>query len=255
MVLKNWLIALTMLSSVALATVEARAAVPQEEIAADDYLSERLDNVDDRIEGFNRAMHSFNKGVDTVLLRPVSKTYEFLMPTYGQHRVTDFISNIGAPVVFLNSVLQGNPENSFVTLWRFIINSSFGVAGLFDMASEFGMPQRHEEDFGQTLATWGASTGGYLVLPIFGPSTVRDAIAMPIDILMNPFTYLFDTWPNIAIGATKAVDTRTRLGKIIDQTYETSLDPYATFRSLYLQRRGALILNQRVDANSLEVKK
>jgi phospholipid-binding lipoprotein MlaA len=259
MVFKSWLIALSVLVAVAVGAVyspvhAAEKAAEAEDYLADDYLNERPAGVHDPIEGFNRGVFAFNRGFDTVLLRPVSKTYDFLIPKFGQRRVTDFLNNLNAPVVFLNSVLQGDSQNSFVSLWRFIINSSFGVFGLFDIATPFGMPMRHEEDFGQTLAVWGAGSGAYVMLPLFGPSNVRDALALPVDIFSNPFTYLFNLWVNIAWSGTQAVDTRTRLGQVIDQTYETSLDPYATFRSLYLQRRGALVLNQRVDPNSLEVK-
>lgn len=260
MVSKHWLIAMLAAFSVVLTTTEAFAVAAKEETAAedylaDDYLNERPADSNDPAESLNRGIFTFNKGLDTVLLRPISKGYDFLMPAYGQRRVTNFLDNLDSPVVFLNSVLQGNPENSFVTLWRFILNSSFGVLGVFDMATEMGMPQRHEEDFGQTLAVWGAGEGAYVVLPIFGPSNVRDALSLPVDIFSNPFTYLMNFWLNIAWSGSNAIDARTRLGKVIDQTYETSLDPYATFRSLYLQRRGALVLNERVDANSLEVKK
>ncbi len=264
---KKWLSVISLAAMLQFSVAEAQAAetvmAKKESVesadyleANDDYLNSRPADANDPIEGFNRGTFAVNKGIDMVLIKPVSQAYDFIVPTYGQHRVTNFLDNLGAPVVFLNSVLQANPENSFVTLWRFILNSSLGVAGVFDIATHLGVPQSHDEDFGQTLAHWGAGGGAYIVLPLFGASNVRDTIALPINIFSNPFTYIFNIWNNLAWSGGQVVDARTRFAKIIDQTYETSVDPYATFRSLYLQRRGALILNQRVDVEqSVEMKK
>lgn len=200
----------------------------------------------DHAEGLNRAIFGFNKAVDQAVLRPVSEVYRFVFPRVARDRVTSFFSNLRSPVVFLNSVLQGDPQNSFVTLWRFIFNSTLGVAGLFDIATELGVPERNEEDFGQTLGVWGVGHGTYIVLPIIGSSSLRDTVGFAVDILTNPFTYVFtnDDGLTIAMVSGQVIDTRTRFGKFIDNTYETSLDPYATFRSLYLQRREAQLGNR-----------
>jgi len=200
----------------------------------------------DRMEGLNRAIYGFNTAVDTALIRPVSEVYKFVFPRMARDRVTLFFSNLQAPVVFLNSVLQADPQNSFVTLWRFLINSTLGVAGLFDIATDLGVPARNEEDFGQTLAVWGVGHGSYFVLPIVGSSSLRDTVGFAVDIVTNPFTYVFanDEGLAIAMVSTQVVNTRARFGDFIDNTYETSLDPYATFRSLYLQRRDAQVSNR-----------
>lgn len=213
---------------------------------ADDYLAEApVDN--DPLEGLNRGIYRFNKVVDSVVWRPTSKVYKAVFPKVARNRVTCFLDNIEAPVIFINSVLQGDPQNSFVTFWRFVFNSTFGVLGLFDIATEFGMPPRNSEDFGQTLAVWGVGDGPYLVLPVLGPSNLRDTVGLVVNILTNPFTYTLKDRESIQIAITRGIDARARFGKLIDNTYETSLDPYSTFKSLYLQRRDALIRNQHSD--------
>jgi phospholipid-binding lipoprotein MlaA len=238
----------------------AEKLAAQEEIApdylaesgtGDDYLAARPAGVYDPLEGVNRGIFTFNKAVDRVVLRPVSETYKFIVPEFGRHRVTNFIENLSEPVVFANSLLQANPQNMFVSFWRFTFNSTLGVLGMFDMATELGVPAQHKEDFGQTLATWGMGGGAYLVLPLLGPSNLRDVVGIPVDMLMNPFTYALQSHERITIGIVDGVDTRARYGKLIDDTYSAALDPYATFRSLYLQRRGAMIINSGVNEKQL----
>jgi phospholipid-binding lipoprotein MlaA len=201
----------------------------------------------DPIEGFNRAIHGFNRGVDTVVLRPASKAYEFVVPEPGRKMVHNALENWESPVIFANSILQGDPQNTFVTFWRFAFNTTLGVGGLFDIASELGMPERNNEDFGQTLGTYGVGQGFYLVLPILGPSSLRDGPSRVVDWFFNPLNWSTQNWERIAINATDAVDTRYRYGNLIDNIYDDSLDPYATFRSLYLQRRVAEVNNTRAD--------
>lgn len=216
-----------------------------DEFESDDYLSfsrNAQTEAHDPIEGVNRAVFGFNQFVDRILLNPVAEGYNYL-PSFARNRVYNVMENLEAPVVFANSILQGDPQNTFVTFWRFVFNSTFGVLGMFDMATEFGMPPRHDEDFGQTLGVWGVGNGPYLMLPIIGPSNLRDAPSRVVDIFMSPWTYALDSNETIIIGVVDAVDTRARLDGVIDQVNETSLDPYATFRSLYLQRRDAEINN------------
>lgn len=226
------------------AAATASADVDYVSAGEDDYLNARPAGANDPLEGLNRGVFAVNKGIDTVLLRPVSKVYQFVMPTYGQHRVSNFVDNLEGPVVFLNSVLQGNPQNAFVSLWRFLFNSTLGLAGLYDMATHLGVPSQHDEDFGQTLSVWGMGEGPYLVLPILGPSNLRDLVGLPVDYFTDPFHYWLKSHENFKILGTKVVDVRSRYGKVIDDAYDNSLDPYATFRSLYLQRRNAMIANK-----------
>lgn len=197
----------------------------------------------DPIEGLNRAVFTFNEGLDIALINPAAQTYDFLLPEYAQNRVYYFLENIEAPVVFANALLQGDAENTFVTFWRFVFNSTLGVLGLFDIATELGMPPRRHEDFGQTLGAWGMGPGPYLVLPLIGSSSLRDAPGRVIDILINPFTYGLKPFESAAIGISRAIDSRARYDRFINQVYDSSLDPYATFRSLYFQRRQALVNN------------
>jgi phospholipid-binding lipoprotein MlaA len=209
----------------------------------DDYLAERPNGISDPLEGLNRGIFWVNRGVDTVVLRPVAKAYEFAVPEFGRRRVSNFIHNLGGPLVTLNSLLQGDSQNMFVSFWRFVFNSTLGVAGLFDIASELGVPQQHDEDFGQTLGAWGMASGPYLVLPILGPSSLRDVVGLGVDMVADPFTYAPKSHERYKILGVRVVDTRARFGKLIDDTYESALDPYAAFRSLYLQHREAQVAN------------
>ncbi|MGE0754070.1 MAG: VacJ family lipoprotein [Alphaproteobacteria bacterium] len=191
----------------------------------------------DPIEPFNRAMHEFNYTIDGVILRPVASIYRGIMPETGREMVTNAIENLYTPVVFFNSVLQLDPENSFVAFWRFVINSTVGIGGVFDVASEAGLKMR-PADLGQTFAVYGAESGAYVVLPIIGPSNVRDSLGRLGDALMNPFNHI-DEGLSYAIWSATAVDQRSNNMELIDDVYKNSLDPYATFRSGYTQKRAA----------------
>ena len=192
---------------------------------------------DDPLEPFNRAVFQFNYAVDGVVLKPVTMVYRGVMPDKGQEMVSNALANLYTPVTFFNSTLQADPENSFTSLWRFLINSTFGVAGLFDAASEVGLKYR-PTDFGQTLAIYGAESGVYVVLPIIGPSTTRDSAGRLADALMNPFNYI-DQGFSIALWSATAVNKRSENMQLIDDIYRSSLDPYTTFRSGFLQKRSA----------------
>ena len=223
------------------------AMADADEFEADDYLNfskEARAGDSDPFEGLNRGVHEFNYVVDSVLFDPLASVYNTVLPEFARTGVHNFLENIEAPVVFVNSLLQGDPQNVFVTFWRFVFNSTLGVAGVFDIATDLGMPERNHEDFGQTLGVWGVGHGAYLVLPLIGPSSLRDAPGMVIDVLLNPLTYNVANWPeDYGLAVTRAIDTRARLDKFIDQVNGSSLDPYATFRSLYLQRRDGLVNN------------
>lgn len=191
-------------------------------------------------EGFNRAMYSFNYGLDTVVIRPVTSVYRFIVPETGRESVSNFVHNLGTPVFLVNSILQGDQENTFAVFWRFIINSTVGIGGLFDVASEAGLYAR-DADFGQTLAVWGVDSGPYTVLPVFGPGTLRDSFGRIVDIFFNPSVYAGDDWISYAQAGITIIDARSRNYDLINEIYRNSLDPYATFRSGYLQRRASEI--------------
>lgn len=210
---------------------------------ADYTTREALDNPPenaDPLEGFNRAMFAVNVGMDRAVIRPVTVVYRAVMPETGRNMVSNFLENLSAPVVFGNSVLQGDQQNSFATFWRFVINTTFGIGGLFDVASSAGLKNR-DTDFGQTMAVWGVNSGAYLVLPILGPGTLRDSAGVGVDILMDPVTWMYEDWYSYAEAGARVVDRRSTYFKTFDDLYRSSLDPYVTFRSVYLQRRTAQI--------------
>lgn len=190
---------------------------------------------DDPFESFNRGMYQFNYAFDGAVLKPVTIIYRGITPEPAQEMASNFLANLYTPVTFGNSVIQLDPQNSFAALWRFIINSSFGIGGVFDVASEAGLKMRHT-DFGQTLAMYGWNSGPYVVLPVIGPSNTRDSFGRLVDAFMNPFNYA-GTGESIAMWSATAVDKRSANMQLLDDIYQTSLDPYTTFRSGYTQKR------------------
>lgn len=198
----------------------------------------------DPIEGFNRGVYAFNRGVDKILLRPVAWGYRYAVPQYGRDRVGDFFTNLSEPVTFLNSLLQGDVNNAFVTFWRFAINSSVGILGLYDQAQYAGLKLRRE-DFGQTLGWYGVGPGFYLMLPILGPSSGRDAIGRLADTFTTPTTYIEEEWVPIGLTIAEGIHRRSTVLDFTDQVDATAIDPYATYRSTYMQYRADMIRNGR----------
>lgn len=203
-------------------------------------------SANDPIEGFNRGVHAVNQAVDTVVLRPVAYAYREGMPGPFQDRIRDFLNNLKTPVVLANDLLQGDFGRAGTTFERFWINTILGIGGLVDIASSVGI-QRHSEDFGQTLATWGVGEGPYLVLPLLGPSNPRDAVGFVVDLAMDPLTWILPATSNQNIGygrtAADIIDGRSRLITATDDLQKNSQDYYATLRSVYRQRRNAEITN------------
>lgn len=192
--------------------------------------------VADPWEGFNRAMYGFNNVVDNILLKPVAKTYNFVVPRTARKGVTNFLHNLASPVHLANAAFQGNTEQAFTVFWRFVINSTIGLGGLIDVAGYHGIVAA-DEDFGQTLAVWGVGSGPYLVLPILGPSNVRDAFGKVADAFLDPINYLDEDAVIVAHKAAVTIDRRSRTIELTDEVERTSIDPYATFRSGYGQYR------------------
>ncbi len=202
------------------------------------------DQINDPLEPMNRAVFDFNGALDTVFLRPIAQGYRAVVPQFGRDRVADFLRNLGDPWVFVNDVLQGNGKKAGETLERFALNSSFGVLGIMDVAKPLGIPH-HDADFGQTLGVWGVGDGPYLVLPIFGPSDPRDAFGLGVDLVGDPVgIYLYERnmeWISYTEFGMNAVVQRESVLDFLDDIRRTSLDYYATLRSLYRQHRAALI--------------
>lgn len=208
--------------------------------------------INDPIEPFNRAVFQFNKYVDLIVLKPVTTVYKTVFPQFVQNSVTSFLGNLGAPVEMLNQALQGNWSGFENTLHRFVINTTLGIGGLNDVASQIGVPDKDSGDFGQTLGVWGVGHGFYLVLPIIGPSSLRDGVGRVADIYADPYNQIFwdseTEWPVYARGGLVVLDSRARYGDKYDQIMRTSVDPYVTFRSIYAQRRAYLVQDKSVDA-------
>lgn len=204
----------------------------------------------DPLEPTNRVFYAVNNGLDTVILRPAAQAYRFAVPGKVREGVHNLLSNLGTPVQLSNDMLEGKPRRAGDTTMRFLINSTVGVLGIFDVATNWGYPN-HDSDFGMTLASWGAAEGPFLFLPVLGPSGPRDAVGFGMDMAMDPFTWVGQGAAVTALGwsrfAVSAVDARERTLDPIDQIKKTALDPYATFRSLYRQHREAQIAAMRND--------
>lgn len=201
---------------------------------------------DSTLESYNRSMFAFNEVVDNILLEPVAKGYRYVTPEPVRDRIGNAFDNLGEPITFANALLQGDVDHAVKTFWRFILNSTVGIVGLNDVAATAGLPAR-DEDFGQTLAVWGVGQGDYIVLPILGPSTTRDVFGRVADIFLDPFTYYLESDDAIIKAAANGIVERERLIDPIEDIYATSLDPYSSFKSIYLQRRDAAIRNQVTD--------
>ena len=199
-------------------------------------------------ESINRGTHSFNLTFDKYLLSPIAKGYRIILPAELRTGVRNFLSNLTEPWTTINSVLQGNISNTGNSIARFLINSTVGILGFFDVASHIGF-EKQKEDFGQTLAVHGVKSGPYLVLPFLGPSNVRDAMGKVVSFFGDPVTLALERndkneW--IWIGtAMKGVDFREQNFEKFDNLKATSVDFYATLRSLYLERRNRMITNKK----------
>ncbi|WP_439595591.1 MlaA family lipoprotein [Falsiroseomonas sp.] len=200
----------------------------------------------DPLEPLNRGAYFVHDGIDTLVLRPAAEMYRIFLPPEVRTAIRNVLANLRTPVILANDLLQGETQRAATTTGRFLVNTTVGIGGIFDRATGFGLIG-HTEDFGQTLAVWGAPEGPYLFIPVLGPSSPRDVVGFAGDVAMNPLTYTGsgETWEaiNITRTATTALDTREGLIEPIDQVRATSLDPYATIRSAYRQRRVVEIRN------------
>jgi len=204
----------------------------------------------DPLEPTNRAVYAFDDALDNVILRPAAKAYRFLIPGPVRGGIHNVLSNLGTPVQLSNDMLEGKPRRAGDTTMRFLINTTVGVLGIFDVAKDWGYPD-HDADFGMTLALWGLPDGPFLFLPVFGPSDPRDAVGLGINAAMDPFNWVGQGTAVKALDWTRfglnALDQRERHLDDIDSTKKTALDPYATFRSLYRQHRQGQIDDARND--------
>ncbi len=211
----------------------------------------------DPMEGPNRFVFAINRTVDMIVLRPLAVTYRDWMPERGQKGVRNVLDNLGEPVTAINEFVQGSPGRAATTIGRFLVNSTIGIAGIFDVASSFGMP-KSKEDMGKTIGYYAGpgvepeNGGFYLVLPVIGPSNARDGVGLAIDASMDPFSIVTFSISSqlgwIAAGArygATAIDTRSRTLFALDDLEKNSVDYYAALKSAYTQQRADLIRQKR----------
>lgn len=206
--------------------------------------------VNDPLEPTNRVFYQVNEGLDAVILRPAAQAYRFIAPKPVRNGVHNVLTNLGSPVLISADILQGKPRRAGDATMRFLINSTIGIAGIFDVAEGWGYPL-HENDSGITLASWGVPDGPFLYLPVLGPSSPRNAAGFGADVVIDPATWVGSGATVTALrwsqtGA-NAVNARERVLDPVDQIKKTALDPYATFRSLYRQHRQSEIQAARDD--------
>jgi phospholipid-binding lipoprotein MlaA len=190
----------------------------------------------DPYESFNRSIYSFNEGVDKAVFKPVATAYKAVTPRLAREGVTNFFDNLGDAWSFVNNLLQGQGESAYNSVVRFTVNTVFGIGGLFDVASEAGI-ERRKQDFGQTLGRWGVPTGPYLVLPFWGPSTVRDTAGLAVDAYGYPLAQVEDVPVRNSLYALRLVNTRANYLQAGDTLDAVALDKYSLTRDVYLRSR------------------
>lgn len=204
--------------------------------------SEEVNN--DPWENVNRKTHNFNMTLDDYVIRPIAETYDFIIPEFVQTGFSNVFDNLGAPVSAANNLIQFKPVGFITETSRFILNSTFGIFGLFDVASRLGIKERNE-DFGQSLGHWGFASGPYLVIPFFGPSSARDGFSLAPDYYLRPDLVRFeDNKSDLALNGLSVVNLRAGLLSISDLSGN---DQYSFYRDAYLQRREYEINDGKID--------
>ncbi|MBU6299331.1 MAG: VacJ family lipoprotein [Alphaproteobacteria bacterium] len=198
---------------------------------------------DDPYEATNRAIFAFNQRADRAVARPVAEFYLRTAPDSVRRGVHNFLTNLGAPAVLANELLQARPTQALETAGGLAVNTTLGIGGFVDAAARLGIPQ-HESDFGITLGKWGFREGPYLMLPLLGPAPPRDLTGKIADVFLDPTFYVSyggKTYAELGVGALNIVDWRAANIDTLDNIERTSIDYYATTRSLYLQYRKAKV--------------
>ena len=206
------------------------------------------DTENDPFEPLNREIFAVNLAVDRAVIKPVAKTYRSMLPEVVRDRLRAFFDNLHEPVTFVNDLLQGRGEAAGITGRRFIINSTWGLAGFFDRAGENGMPKQ-SGDFGQTLFAWGIGDGPFLMLPFFGPSNVRDAVGLGVDAYASPISQVGSDANQrkitVSVGITDGIDQRSRNIESLESIENGAVDFYANLRSVWRQNRQATLREAR----------
>lgn len=224
--------------SIAVAGCSSTGGVNKEAVTVGD------ETVSDPFEGTNRVILSVNESVDKAVIEPVARGYRYVAPKPVRQGVRNFLRNLKSPVIMGNELLQGDFEGLANATGRLVINTLLGVGGIFDVADQGGIPYE-PEDFGQTLAVWGVGNGPYIVIPLLGPSTLRDGTGLLVDSFLDPVRiYMFShdlEWLHYTRVGVSVIDQREELLDVIDDLRRNSFDYYAAVRSAYYQRRQALV--------------
>ncbi len=211
-----------------------------DEIGAD--LDKQGQGFSDPLEGINRQIHGLNQAMDRWALNPIASAYRWAVPEVGRRAVRHVLTNLNSPATLVNDILQLQIRNAAVTTVRFVVNTSAGLAGLFDVGERLGLPG-HEADFGQTLAGYGVGSGPFLVLPVLGPTTLRDGTGRLVDVLFSPTTYLLggsdQVMATMIRGSSSGLAELDRNADNLQMLRESSVDFYAAQRSAYYQYRTA----------------
>ncbi len=202
-------------------------------------------------EKVNRGTFAFNETADRWVVEPVAKGWDFVLPEFAQTGIANFFENLRAPVFIANNLLQGEIEHGYLEIWRFVLNSTVGIAGFVDVASKVDWPH-HPEDFGLTLGHWGAPQGPYLVLPILGASTVRDTVGLGVDSMGSVYSYFVPIYVPVAARATELLNKRAIYLEEIAQSREEAFDFYVFVRNAYLQNREHRLLGTEPEAAAEE---
>lgn len=187
-------------------------------------------------EGMNRKVYAFNDTLDQAVVRPVAKAYDEVMPSFVRTGVRNFLGNLGDVWTFVNATLQLKGQVAAESFMRVAVNSTLGLYGVLDIATEAGIAKRRE-DLGQTLGHWGVKPGPYLVLPLLGPSSLRDTAALPVDWQASPGQYFQDASTRTGVALLNVTETRAGLLKTADAVKQAALDPYSFVRDAWLQKR------------------
>lgn len=198
----------------------------------------------DPFEGFNRTMFQVNDNIDRYALKPTAEVYRDTVPTFVQTGIYNFFGNLGDVWTAVNNLLQGNVADGVSDVMRVAVNTVLGLGGVLDIASEAGM-EKHKQDFGATLGVWGVGSGPYVVLPFFGPSTLRDTAALPVDMAVDIWGEVTPVWQRNAGRVVRIVDLRAGVLDAVNMIQEAALDPYEFVRDGYLQRRESKIKDSR----------
>lgn len=216
------------------------APAPRDEEPALRAPSGGVEEIRDPLETINRGIFAFNDVLDRFLIRPIAYGYGYVTPEIAKQSIRNFFSNLRAPIRFANDVLQLESEDAAITGGRFLINTTIGVLGFLDIADMVGL-EHHPADFGQTLHRYSVGPGPYIVIPVLGPSTLRDGVGIVADTFMDPLTYLLDTYPRLAVAGVEGIVKRETLIKPLDELRAGSVDYYAALRAAYYQDRAVVL--------------